>query len=290
VRVLVTGAAGFLGSRLVPALATAGHEVYALDRDAARVADLPARAVEHDLATAPGPGTLPKIDAVVHLAQANLALPDGAGDLLRVNTVSTLDLLDHCRRTGAVRFLYASTGSVYGPGEAPLRESDPLAGTDLYAVTKIAGEKLVGCYRDFLDTAVFRLFAPYGPGQEGRMIPRLAARVRNGEPITLNAGGRPRMNPIYVDDAIRLLVKAVERDGHHVLNVAGDETVSIRELAELIGEVVGREPVFEPGSEGAPGDLVGDVTRMHELFEVRPLLSLREGLRRAFEGERSGRT
>jgi nucleoside-diphosphate-sugar epimerase len=279
VRVLVTGAAGFLGSRLVPALAAAGHEVYALDRDAGRVADLPAAAVEHDLTTAPGLGALPEVDAVVHLAQANVAFPEGAGDLLRVNTVSTLDLLDHCRRVGAERFLYASTGSVYGPGEAPFRETDPLAGTDLYAVTKIAGEKLVGCYRDFLDTAVLRLFAPYGPGQEGRMIPRLVARVANGEPITLSAGGRPRMNPIYVDDAIRLLVEAVDREGHHVLNVAGDETVSIRELAELIGETLDREPVFEEGS-AASGDLVADTTRMHELFSLRPLTPLRDGLRR----------
>jgi nucleoside-diphosphate-sugar epimerase len=279
VRVLVTGAAGFLGSRLVPALASVGHEVYALDRDAARVADLPATPVEHDLGTPPASGTLPEVDAVVHLAQANVALPDGAGVLFRVNTVSTLDLLDHCRRTGAKRFLYASTGSVYGPGEAPFRETDPLAGTDLYAVSKIAGEKLVGCYGDFLETAVLRLFAPYGPGQEGRMIPRLAARVANGEPITLNAAGRPRMNPIYVDDAIRLLVEAAERDGHHVLNVAGDEVVSIRELAELLGEELGREPVFEEGSAAA-GDLVADTTRMQELFSLRPLTSLRDGLRR----------
>jgi UDP-glucose 4-epimerase len=279
VRVLVTGAAGFVGGRLVPALDAAGHEVYALDRRAARVADLPALAIEHDLATPIEPRALPEVDAVVQLAQANVPLPEGAPTLLRVNTVSTLDLLERCRRSSASKFLYASTASVYGPGEEPLPESAPLAGTDLYAVSKIAGEQLVGCYREYFDTFVLRFVAPYGPGQEARMIPRLIARVREGEPITINPGGRPRMNPIHVDDAVRVLVAALELEGHHVVNVAGDEVVGIRELAELIGRAVGRDAVFEEISGGIPGDFVADTTRLHELFDLRPLIPLHEGLR-----------
>jgi UDP-glucose 4-epimerase len=281
VRVLVTGAAGFVGGRLVPALDLAGHEVYALDRDAARVTHLPAVSVEHDLTRPIEPGTLPAVDAVVHLAQANVPLPEGAPSLLRVNAASTVDLLDHCRRSSAERFLYASTASVYGPGERPLSEDAPLAGSDLYAVTKIAGEQLVACYREHFDTCILRLVAPYGPGQEARMIPRLIARVQDGKPVSLSPGGRPRMNPIHVDDAVRVLVAALELEGHHVLNVAGDEVVSIRELAGLIGEVVGREPVFEEGSGGAAGDFVADTARLHELLSIRPLIPLRDGLREA---------
>jgi nucleoside-diphosphate-sugar epimerase len=281
VRVLVTGAAGFVGGRLVPALDLAGHEVYALDRDAARVAGLPAVPVEHDLTTPIEPGRLPAVDAVVHLAQANVPLPEGAPSLLRVNAASTVDLLDHCRRSAAARFLYASTASVYGPGERSFSEDAPLAGRDLYAVTKIAGEQLVGCYRVHFGTCILRLVAPYGPGQEARMIPRLIARVQGGEPVSLSPGGRPRMNPIHVDDAVRVLVAALELEGHHVLNVAGDEVVSIRELAELIGEAAGREPVFEEAAGGAAGDFVADTTRLHELFSIRPLIPLRDGLREA---------
>jgi UDP-glucose 4-epimerase len=279
VRVLVTGAAGFVGGRLVPALDAAGHEVYALDRDAARVADLPAVAVEHDLTTPIAPGTLPAVNAVVHLAQANVPLPEGAPSLLRVNVASTIDLLDHCRRSFAERFLYASTASVYGPGDHSFPDSAPLAGSDLYAVTKIAGEQLVGCYSGHFDTCILRFVAPYGPGQEARMIPRLIARVRDGEPVSLSPRGRPRMNPIHVDDGVRVLVAALGLDGHHVLNVAGDEVVSIRELAELIGEAIGRDPVFEETSSGAAGDFVADTMRLHELLSIRPLIPLRKGLR-----------
>jgi nucleoside-diphosphate-sugar epimerase len=281
VRVLVTGAAGFVGGRLVPALDAAGHQVYALDRQADRVADLPAVVVEHDLTTPIEPGTLPAVDAVAHLAQANVPLPEGAPSLLRVNAASTVDLLDHCRRSSAQRFVYASTASVYGPGDDAFPESAPLAGSDLYAVTKIAGEHLVECYREHFDTCILRLVAPYGPGQEARMIPRLIARVRDGEPVSLAPDGRPRMNPIHVDDAVRVLAAALELEGHHVLNVAGDEVVSIRELTELIGEAVGRDPIFEEAASGAAGDFVADTTRLHEVVSIRPLIPLRKGLREA---------
>ena len=277
-RVLVTGAAGFVGHRFVSAAAEAGHEVYAVDRDASRIAGLPAASVEHDLTTPIAPAALPAVDAVVHLAQANVALPQGAPTLLRVNTVSTADLLAHCRRCGARRFVYASTGSVYGLADHPLRESDPLAGNDLYAISKIVGEELVACYREKFATFVLRLFAPYGPGQARRMIPRLIARVRDGEAVTVDERGGVRMNPIYVDDVVRALLEALTLDGDHVVNVAGDEPVSIRELAELIGELVEKQPVFDAARAGSGGDLVADTSRLHELLSLRPLVSLREGL------------
>ena len=98
--------------------------------------------------------------------------------------------------------------------------------------------------------------------------------------MTLNDGGRPRMNPLYIDDVVRVVLAVLELDRSVVLNVAGDEAVSIKELAETIGRVVGREPRFDEGSAPAPGDLVADTTRLHELFDLRPLVPLEEGLRR----------
>jgi nucleoside-diphosphate-sugar epimerase len=276
-RVLVTGAAGFVGSHLIPGLAEEGHEVYALDRDKSRVADLPATPVEHDLSQRPS--SLPDVDAVIHLAQANVKLPDEASLLFAVNAGSTVDLLDHARRCGAERFLYASTGTVYGFGDEPFSETDAPAGRDLYAVSKLSGELAVEAYAPFLSTFVARLWAPYGPGQHSRMIPRLIERVRDGEPVQLNDGGRPRMNPMYVDDLCRVFTAALELEGHHVVNVAGDEVVGIDDLARLIGEAVGREPVLEQADGGAPGDVIADTTKLHTLLDVRPLTPLSEGLR-----------
>jgi len=91
------------------------------------------------------------------------------------------------------------------------------------------------------------------------------------------------MNPLYIDDVVRALLGVLELDESVALNVAGDEPVTVRELAELIGSVVGREPVFEEGEGKVPGDLVVDTSRLHELLDLRPLVSLEEGLRRTAE-------
>jgi nucleoside-diphosphate-sugar epimerase len=219
------------------------------------------------------------VDAIVHLAQANVPFPDGAADLFAVNTASTAALLEHARRSGATRFVFASSASVYGLGDAAWSEDDAPAATDFYSATKLAAERLVGAYRGELGTTIMRLVAPYGPGQRNRMIPRLVASVREGRPVQLNAGGRPRMNPIYVDDVVHVIERALESDGNHVVNVAGDDAMTIRELAEAIGAAVGSEPVFEE-RDAVSGDVVADNRRMRDVFRLDSLVRLEDGLAR----------
>lgn len=277
----MTGATGFVASHLIPALAAVGHDVVALGHDPSRIAGGDGIApLVVDLA-APAWPSLPEVDAVVHLAQANVAFPDGAELLRAVNTAATARLLDHARRTGVSRFVYASSASVYGLGDRPWREDDAALATDFYSATKIAAEHFVGAYASFFGTTVLRFVAPYGPGQRNRLIPRLIASVREGRPITLNAGGRPRMNPLYVGDAVAVVAAALASEGHQLVNAAGDEAASIRELADRIGRLVGAEPVFEEGSAPVAGDIVCDTTRLHELFGLGELVSLDVGLARA---------
>jgi UDP-glucose 4-epimerase len=279
VRVLVTGASGFVGSELVPALVGADHEVFALVRDATRFRHaLDATVVEVDLARPLERARLPVVDAVVHLAQANVAFPDAARELYFVNTVSTQELLEYARAVGARRFVLASSGSIYGLGDAVVTEEEPRRATDFYAVTKRNAEQLVEAYREYVATAILRPFTPYGPAQQGRLIPSLVRRVREGIPVTLNGDGRPRVTPIFVADLVRMFVAALELEAHQVVNVAGDEEASIRELAELIGEALDREVVFEPGDDSV-GDLIADNTRMHDVLAPGRLVPLREGIR-----------
>jgi nucleoside-diphosphate-sugar epimerase len=278
VKVLVTGASGFIGAQLVPALAQAGHEVVALVRDPGRAPEGATIAVV-DLSRPPELDALEPMDAIVHLAQANVRLPSGAAELVRVNTFGTGELLEWGRRTGAPRFVFASSGSIFGLGEGVVEETTTRRTDELYGVTKEIAERLVQSYaRWYESTAILRPFAPYGPTQTGRVIPELVRRVRQGEPVTLNAGGRPRMTPLYVDDVVRAFCAALELDGDRVIHLAGDEAVSIRELAELIGDVLEREPVFDERDE-VVGDLVSDNTRMREVLGVAELVPLGEGLR-----------
>ena len=276
-KVLVTGATGFVASHLVPALATR-HDVVALGHDAARIPTgdriTPLVLDLRDF----DPTGLPAADAVVHLAQANVPFPDGAMDLLAVNTVATVRLLDHARRAGAARFVFASSASVYGFRDSPWSEDDVPQASDFYSSTKLAGERFVRSYAQFFGTTILRLVAPYGPGQQNRMIPRLIASVREGKPITLNLDAKPRMNPIFVEDVVHVVEQALARDDHHLVNVAGSDPASIRELGETIGAALGVEPRFEQGN-GSAGDLVCDNRRMRETFAVEHVVSLAEGIR-----------
>jgi nucleoside-diphosphate-sugar epimerase len=278
VRIIVTGATGFVASHLIPSLAGAGHEVIALGHDRQRIR-AGSETLVFDLA-APAWPTLPDVDAVVHLAQANVPFPEGANSLFAVNATSTQRLLEHARLTGAQQFVLASSGSVYGTSDGVLTETSPLAARDFYSATKVAAERLVQAYDQHFGTTIMRLFVPYGPGQVNRMLPRLIDRVRSSEPIALNLEGRPRLNPVYVDDVSQVVIRALERDGGAgVLNVAGDDVTDIRGVSEMIGASLGIEPVFEEG-DGQARDIVAANTALHTFLDGAGLVSLREGIER----------
>ncbi len=284
--VLVTGATGFVAPHLLRRLVADGHEAVALGHDASRLPSGPG--IEPAVVDLSGPiddAAIPSFDAVVHLAQANVPFPERATELFRVNVASTQQLLDLARRRGAARFVYASSGSVYGFGDGAVAEDDPRRADDFYAVTKRSGELLVRAHREHVGTAILRFFAPYGPGQVDRLVPGLIARVSGGEAVTLRAGGRPRMTPVYVDDAVEAIVRSLGSEAHLVLNVAGDEVASIRDLAERIGRVVAREPVFAEQEGAVAGDLIAVNERMHELLGDRQLIGLDEGLNRMVRAE-----
>jgi UDP-glucose 4-epimerase len=282
VKVLVTGASGFVAPHLIRALVARGDEVVASARDAERIPEgAGIEPLPLDLAAPLDTVSLPEVDAIVHLAQANVPYPERALELYRVNPVSTLELLAAYARTGARRFVHASSGTVYGLGDRAFRESDPGKHHQLYATSKIHAEDLVARSADVLDGAVsLRLFAPYGPGQVNRMIPGIIGRVRDGRAVSLNDGGRPRVNPIYVDDAVAAIVAALAVDGHLVVNVAGDEVVTIRQIAEAAGRALGTAPVFEDGGGAVAGDVIADTSAFRAWLGDRPFVPLDEGVAR----------
>lgn len=279
-KVLVTGATGFVASHLIPALLTAGHDVVACGHDESRLDRYPsASRVVVDLRDRTLAGHLPsQIDAVIHLAQANVGFPDAFADLWEVNAGSTARLLDWARRAGATSFVFASTGSVYGPGERPWHEDDPVVGGGAYAATKVAAERIVGAFAPHMSTVTLRLFGPYGMGQRARLVPGLVGRVLRGDAVSLREGGRPRINPVWIRDVVEVFTASLGLTGSHTVNVAGEEVLSIREMATIIGEVAGRVPVFEEVAGSTGGDTVGDTARLRELFGNRLFVPFRDGV------------
>jgi nucleoside-diphosphate-sugar epimerase len=279
-RVLITGGSGFIGSRLAARLAGQGAEVVSLDRAAPARARAGVTAVVRELG-GPLAGALPeRIDAVVHLA-AHVDPVAPLAELVAVNAGATARLLAYAREAGARAFVYASTGGVYGYREGPIGEDAPPRPIDAYSLTKWQGELLVNGLEWPFAAHVLRLFFPYGPGQRGRLIPGLVERVRAGEPVTVYNGGRnPRLNPIYIDDLLAAFERALARPGAETVNVAGREVLAVRELAERIGALVGRAPVYADVADPLRIDLIADIRRLQAEWGVDPAVGLDEGLRR----------
>ena len=281
-KILLTGATGFIGSHLLPSLASA-HDVIAVTRGAPPAEAPPTvEWVRQDLATTLDRAALPEsIDGVVHLAQSKKykQFPEGAGDVFAVNVESTFRLLEYASAAGARKFVLASTGGVYGSSDQALSETDRLNPINFYFSSKCSAEALVASYSSLFDTVIFRFFFVYGPGQREMLVHSLLERVMTGAPIVVESDPGRRINPIYVDDASAVFQPALELGRSDALNVAGDETVTISDLIELMERVTGKRATVDHAVKPPPGDLVGDNTRMKELLGVRPRTSLVEGLR-----------
>lgn len=288
--VLVSGAAGFIGAHLVSRLAGADR-VTALYRN--MHPDVPGvdwRQVEFpgDVDAALG-GLEP--DAIVHLAQSRRYrdFPEAAREIFDVNVGGTMAMIDFALRAGVRRFLMASTGSVYSPAATPRAESDLPAPGSFHAAAKLAGETLLAAAGGQMNVCVLRLFFPYGPGQTGRLVSDLIARVREGRPVTLQGqGGGLAFNPTYVEDVVDVFEEALRGDWTGTLNVAAPHTIDIRTTAELIGAALGKAPVYEhvPGREPVP--LLPALERLAERYPLDAFTNPEVGLARTVEQGRAG--
>lgn len=280
-KLLVTGGTGFIGSHLVEMLAQK-NELFCLiqDKDKAKSR----RNVEwvmQDLEDGLDEIQLPdRIDAIIHLAQSRhyREFPEKIWDIFDVNVRSTLSLLEYGRKRKIQKFIYASSGGIYGYSYEKFIETDATNPINFYLTSKYCSELLIGNYNPFFHTVVLRFFFVYGRGQKAMLIPRLIDNIKKGEPIIVYGKSGIRINPIQVNDAIRAFQPSLETPVSGVFNIAGDEVVSIKELSEKIGRLMGKAPVFVYEKNNIPGDIIGDNSRMKSVLGVIPEISLNEGI------------
>ncbi len=278
--VLVTGGTGFLGRAFLHGT-NGRYKLFALARDPGRAPAIPGvEWIESDLRRPLAHVRLPqRVDAIVHLASVRVP-SEGAGpeELFTVNAGATASLVEYAVAAGARRFVYGSTGGVYGYRARRITEAMEPEPFDLYTLSKWHGETVVTRERR-LSTAVVRYFFPYGPGQRAGIIPRLANTLNAGQPITLYRQGRvPHINPVFVGDAAEMTHRVLSSAASLVVNCAGPEVVTVKELARRMAAILGVRPQFVAGRDPRVGDMVASLARGARALGCAPKMSLDAGL------------
>jgi UDP-glucuronate 4-epimerase len=302
--VLVTGAAGFIGSHLVDALLADGVSVTGVDnfdsyyepaqkrRNIRRhLGDARYRLIEADICEldamlrhAEGP-----YDAIVHLAarpgvRASLDVPLESE---RVNVRGTTSVLELGRILKIPQFVFGSSSSVYGVNPSvPWREDDNvLLPISPYAATKVSGEMLAHVYSRLCDMrlVVLRFFTVYGPRQRPDLaMHKFAAKMLAGQSIPLYGDGRSRRDYTFVGDIVEGIRAALayDRERYTILNLGAGRTVTLVEMVETLERVLGVRARIERLGE-QPGDVPqtwADISRAEERLGYRPKTSLEDGL------------
>ena len=281
-KVLITGADGLLGRHAVEFL-TRDYQVLGLVHS---IPSFPIEGVEYKAIDFSGNWSdhdLPEdVHSIVHLAQSShfREFPDKAVDIFHVNINSTARLLDFAYRKKVKRFVYASSGGIYGSSDFAFHENSPVVAhgqLGYYLGSKLCGEILAQNYSQLMDVTIMRFFFMYGLGQRRTMlIPRLIDNVRNNTPINLQGSIGIRINPVHVSDGVKALSAALNLEGSHTINIAGPEVLSLREIGEIIGRRLGRSPIFNV-TDAQPPNLIGNIEAMQSLLH-NPTVALEAGI------------
>ncbi|MBK7350261.1 MAG: NAD-dependent epimerase/dehydratase family protein [Gemmatimonadetes bacterium] len=307
-RVLLTGAAGFIGSHLAEHLLRRGDEVVGIDnfdpfypravkeRNLATARAMPGfQFQERDLLDTAALGALlTPATVVVHLAAkagVRPSLEDPAG-YVRANIAGTQSLVDAARAAGVTRFVFGSSSSVYGDDTpAPFREdAAAIHPISPYAATKRAGELLLEALAPHagLRVASLRFFTVYGPRQRPDLaIHKFTGRLARGEAITMFGEGTEARDYTYIDDIVAGVLAAVDWTatapvGVEPFNLGGNEAVPLRRMIETIAGALGVTPRIERAPR-QPGDVLltsADLAKSARVLGYHPATPFPEGIRR----------
>jgi nucleoside-diphosphate-sugar epimerase len=162
----------------------------------------------------------------------------------------------------------------------PILETDTPQPMNFYLASKYAAECLVNAYSDYFATVNLRYYFVFGEGQRDMFMPGLVTRVLQGAPVTISGKTGVEMSPTHVSDAVDATIRALELTRSETINIAGGETTTVFDLAELIGQVTGRKPVYQYEADKGPMAMVANIEKMKLKLGVTPKVTLKEGVER----------
>lgn len=302
-KIIVTGAAGFIGSHLVEALLRQGNEVIGVDqfndyydpilkhKSIAHLNDSPLfTLIEGDIQFLDWAALLENVEVVYHqAAQAGVRASWGEGfrNYTERNISATQVLLEAAKNAENLkRLVFASTSSVYGDAETlPTHEKIPPQPVSPYGITKLAAERLCGLYHKNFGVPIvaLRYFTVYGPRQRPDMaFHKFFKAILQDEAIPIYGDGQQTRDFTYVSDVVaaNLAAATVPQAVGEIFNIGGGSRVVLAEVLDTMAEIVGK-PIKKNYIEKAMGDArhtAADVSKAQEILGYQPQVSLREGL------------
>lgn len=305
-KILITGAAGFLGSHLCDKLLADGHEVLGMDNfitgNADNIAHLAGNEkfsfYKRDVSNyifVPD-----KVDAVLHFASPASPNPQSKSgyfnlpiQTMKAGALGTHNCLGIARIQGA-KFLLASTSEIYGDPEVhPQAETytgnvDPVGTRAVYDEAKRFAESLTMAYHRFhgVDTRIVRIFNTYGPRmdlEDGRALPNLLKQALLGQPLTVYGDGGQTRSFCYVDDLVDGIIKLLYSEEHFPVNIGNPVEMTILQFAEAINRITGNTAgitYVDARSSRDPQRRRPDITRAHDILKWDPKIEIDEGIRR----------
>ncbi|MEO6190980.1 MAG: NAD(P)-dependent oxidoreductase [Saprospiraceae bacterium] len=286
-KILLTGASGFLGSYVLNSLLSKGYPVVILTRNIIENTHPNLMQILVDLKNFSFVQSIPTdIEIVIHTAQSNEYASDidSADDIFSINVSSTFQLINWSFLNKVKKFIFTSTGSVYESSPYKLRENSSCVPNNLYGASKLCAEILLRSFSKQVDIKVYRIFYLFGNGQKNKLISNMYYNLINSNPITIDSDGGMRFNPLYVEDCVEIILQEIEKvseNGYSVFNLAGKEEINLETLVNQLGKIIEHQTTIR-NSNNLPKSFVANTEMLSNYYNTQNFHSINSALKLSF--------